>query len=192
MASNALKQLIVDASWGPLDYLLIDLPPGTSDIHLTLMQTVPVTGAVIVTTPQEVALADVIKGVNMFRGKSVDVPVLGIVENMAWFTPEELPNNKYYLFGHEGGKRMAEKLNMPLLGKSLLFKAFVREETKGSLQLPVEIHQQVTPFKFWQTMWLKRLNLGIKIWIRHKKSIFQKNNSRNSFTCDSKSIALLH
>lgn len=117
MASNALKQLIVDASWGPLDYLLIDLPPGTSDIHLTLMQTVPVTGAVIVTTPQEVALADVIKGVNMFRGKSVDVPVLGIVENMAWFTPEELPNNKYYLFGHEGGKKMAEKLNMQLLGQ---------------------------------------------------------------------------
>jgi ATP-binding protein involved in chromosome partitioning len=117
MASNALKQLIVDAKWGALDYLLIDLPPGTSDIHLTLMQTVPVTGAVIVTTPQDVALADVIKGVNMFRGKSVDVPVLGIIENMAWFTPEELPDNRYYIFGRDGGKKMAEKLNIPLLGQ---------------------------------------------------------------------------
>lgn len=117
MASNALKQLIVDALWGPLDYLLIDLPPGTSDIHLTLMQTVPVTGAVIVTTPQDVALADVIKGVNMFRGKSVDVPVLGIIENMAWFTPEELPQNRYYIFGKEGGKRMAEQLSIPFLGQ---------------------------------------------------------------------------
>ena len=117
MASNALKQLIVDAKWGPLDYLLIDLPPGTSDIHLTLMQTVPVTGAVIVTTPQDVALADVIKGVNMFKGKSIDVPVLGLIENMAWFTPEELPNNKYYIFGKEGGKKMAERLGIPLLGQ---------------------------------------------------------------------------
>jgi ATP-binding protein involved in chromosome partitioning len=117
MASNALKQLIVDAVWGPLDYLLIDLPPGTSDIHLTLMQTVPVTGAVIVTTPQYVALADVIKGVNMFRGKSVDVPVLGLIENMAWFTPEELPENKYYIFGKEGGKQMADDLDIPFLGQ---------------------------------------------------------------------------
>jgi ATP-binding protein involved in chromosome partitioning len=117
MASNALKQLIVDAIWGPLDYLLIDMPPGTSDIHLTLMQTVPVTGAVIVTTPQDVALADVIKGVNMFRGKSIDVPVLGLIENMAWFTPEELPENRYYIFGKEGGKRMAETLEIPFLGQ---------------------------------------------------------------------------
>lgn len=117
MASNALKQLIVDAKWGPLDYMLIDLPPGTSDIHLTLMQTVPVTGAIIVTTPQDVALADVIKGVNMFKGKSVDVPVLGLVENMAWFTPEELPDNKYYIFGKDGGKKMAERLDIPFLGQ---------------------------------------------------------------------------
>lgn len=117
MASNALKQLIVDVKWGALDYLLIDLPPGTSDIHLTLMQTVPVTGAVIVTTPQNVALADVIKGVNMFKGKSVDVPVLGLIENMAWFTPEELPNNKYYIFGKDGGKEMSENLNISLLGQ---------------------------------------------------------------------------
>jgi len=117
MASNALKQLIVDAKWGPLDYMLIDLPPGTSDIHLTLMQTVPVTGAIIVTTPQDVALADVIKGVNMFKGKNIDVPVLGLVENMAWFTPQELPENKYYIFGKDGGKKMAERLNIPFLGQ---------------------------------------------------------------------------
>jgi len=117
MASNALKQLIKDGFWDDLDYLLIDLPPGTSDIHLTLVQTVPVTGAIIVTTPQDVALADVVKGVNMFRSKSVDVPVLGLVENMAWFTPEELPGNKYYIFGKDGGKDLAEALSIPLLGQ---------------------------------------------------------------------------
>jgi ATP-binding protein involved in chromosome partitioning len=117
MASNALKQLISDGNWGELDYLLIDLPPGTSDIHLTLVQTVPVTGAIIVSTPQDVALADVIKGVSMFRGKSVDVPVLGLVENMSWFTPEELPENKYYIFGKDGAKNLAEKMDIPLLGQ---------------------------------------------------------------------------
>ena len=117
MASNALKQLITEGDWGELDYLLIDLPPGTSDIHLTLVQTVPVTGAVIVTTPQDVALADVIKGVNMFRSKTVDVPVLGLVENMAWFTPEELPENKYYIFGKDGGKKLAAKMDLCLLGQ---------------------------------------------------------------------------
>jgi len=117
MASNALKQLITQGNWGQLDYLLIDLPPGTSDIHLTLVQTIPVTGAIIVTTPQDVALADVIKGVNMFRSKTVDVPVLGLVENMAWFTPEELPENKYYIFGKDGGKRLAAQMDLPLLGQ---------------------------------------------------------------------------
>jgi ATP-binding protein involved in chromosome partitioning len=117
MASNALKQLIADAVWGDLDFMLIDMPPGTSDIHLTLVQTVPVTGAVIVTTPQEVALADVIKGVSMFRSKSIDVPVLGIVENMAWFTPAELPENKYYIFGKDGGKKLADKMGLKLLGQ---------------------------------------------------------------------------
>lgn len=117
MASNALKQLISDGNWGELDYLLIDLPPGTSDIHLTLVQTVPVTGAIIVSTPQDVALADVIKGVSMFRGKGVNVPVLGLVENMAWFTPEELPENKYYIFGKDGAKKLAEKMDIPLLGQ---------------------------------------------------------------------------
>ena len=117
MASKALSQLITDGNWGTLDYLLFDLPPGTSDIHLTLVQTVPVTGAIIVTTPQDVALADVIRGVNMFKGKGVDVPVLGLIENMAWFTPEELPDNKYYIFGKDGGVKLAEELGLPLLGQ---------------------------------------------------------------------------
>lgn len=117
MASNALKQLIADANWGELDFFLLDLPPGTSDIHLTLVQTLAITGAVVVTTPQEVALADARKGISMFLGEKVNVPVLGLVENMSWFTPAELPENKYYLFGKEGGKRLAEQLNVPLLGQ---------------------------------------------------------------------------
>lgn len=117
MASNALKQLISEGNWGDLDYLLIDLPPGTSDIHLTLVQSVPVTGAIIVTTPQDVALADVVRGTSMFQSKSIDVPVLGLIENMAWFTPEKLPENKYYIFGKDGGKKLANKLGIPLLGQ---------------------------------------------------------------------------
>ena len=117
MASNALKQLIADANWGDLDYFLIDLPPGTSDIHLTLVQTLAVTGVIVVTTPQEVALADARKGVGMFTGEKINVPVLGLVENMAWFTPAELPDNKYYLFGKDGGKRLADELGIPFLGQ---------------------------------------------------------------------------
>ncbi len=117
MASSALKQFITDTDWGNLDYLLIDLPPGTSDIHLTLVQTVPVTGAVIVTTPQKVALADAQKGIAMFRQKQINVPILGLVENMAYFTPEELPDNKYYIFGKDGGKILAQRLEIPFLGE---------------------------------------------------------------------------
>lgn len=117
MASNALKQLISDANWGELDYFLIDLPPGTSDIHLTMVQTLAVTGAIVVTTPQDVALADARKGISMFMGDKVNVPVLGLIENMSWFTPAELPENNYYIFGKEGGKRLAEELNVPLLGQ---------------------------------------------------------------------------
>ena len=117
MATSALKQLISQGDWGELDYLLIDLPPGTGDVHLTMVQEVPVTGVVIVSTPQEVALADVIKGINMFTGDKIKVPVLGLVENMAWFTPEELPDNKYYIFGQEGCKKLAEKMGIPLLGQ---------------------------------------------------------------------------
>ncbi len=117
MATNALKQLISDGLWGELDYLLMDLPPGTSDIHLTLVQTVPITGAVVVSTPQEVALADARKGISMFLGEKINVPVLGLVENMAWFTPAELPDNRYYIFGKGGCKMLANKLNLPLLGQ---------------------------------------------------------------------------
>ncbi|MDN3687381.1 Mrp/NBP35 family ATP-binding protein [Cyclobacterium jeungdonense] len=117
MASSALKQFIGDVEWGELDYLLIDLPPGTSDIHLTMVQTVPVTGAVIVTTPQKVALSDATKALTMFRQAQINVPVLGVVENMAYFTPAELPDNKYYIFGEGGGKKLAEKYDTPFLGE---------------------------------------------------------------------------
>lgn len=117
VASGALKQLITDADWGELDYFVMDLPPGTGDIHLTLVQTISITGTIIVTTPQEVALADARKGINMYTGDKVNVPVLGLVENMAWFTPAELPDNKYYIFGKDGGKRLAEEFDIPLLGQ---------------------------------------------------------------------------
>lgn len=117
MASNAIKQLIQDANWGELDYFLIDLPPGTSDIHLTLVQHLHLTGAIVVTTPQPVALVDARKGVDMFLNEKINVPVLGLIENMAWFTPAELPNNRYYIFGKDGGKQLAEELNVPLLGQ---------------------------------------------------------------------------
>jgi ATP-binding protein involved in chromosome partitioning len=117
MASKALNQMIFDADWGELDFMLIDLPPGTGDIHLSIMQSLPITGAVIVSTPQAVALADAKKGVSMFLSDSINVPVLGIIENMAYFTPEELPNNKYYIFGKEGAKNLAEDLQVPFLGE---------------------------------------------------------------------------
>lgn len=117
MASNALKQLISDVDWGELDYLILDTPPGTSDIHLTLLQTLAITGAVIVSTPQNVALADVEKGINMYENDKVNVPILGLVENMSWFTPAELPENKYYIFGKDGVKNLAEELNKPLLAQ---------------------------------------------------------------------------
>src|SRR6478752_8978166 len=117
MAAKALNQMIFDAAWGELDFLLIDLPPGTGDIHLSIMQSLPITGAVVVSTPQAVALADAKKGVSMFMSESINVPVLGIIENMAYFTPEELPSNKYYIFGKEGAKNLAEDLNVPFLGE---------------------------------------------------------------------------
>ncbi|PKA82651.1 ATP-binding protein involved in chromosome partitioning [Ulvibacter sp. MAR_2010_11] len=117
MAAKALNQLIFDAAWGELDFMLIDLPPGTGDIHLSIMQSLPITGAVVVSTPQNVALADARKGVAMFQQENIDVPVLGIIENMAYFTPEELPENKYYIFGKEGAKNLAEDLEVPFLGE---------------------------------------------------------------------------
>lgn len=117
MACNALKQMILQVKWGELDYLLIDMPPGTGDIHISLVNDIPMNGAVIVTTPQNVALADVEKGVNMFMNKNVNVPILGLVENMAWFTPEEHPDEKYYIFGRDGGAKMAANLGLKLLGR---------------------------------------------------------------------------
>lgn len=117
MASSAIKQFVTEVDWGPLDYLIIDMPPGTGDIHLTLMQTVPVTGVVIVTTPQAVALADAKKGIAMFGQAQINVPIIGLAENMAYFTPAELPNNKYYLFGKEGGKKLAEEYDLAFLGQ---------------------------------------------------------------------------
>lgn len=117
MASSAIKQFVTDVLWDELDYLIIDLPPGTGDIHLTMVQTIPVTGAVIVTTPQEVALADAKKAIMMFDGPQIKVPILGVVENMAYFTPPELPNNKYYIFGQDGGKRLADLFEIPFLGQ---------------------------------------------------------------------------
>ena len=132
MASNALKQLVGDADWGPLDYFVIDTPPGTSDIHLTLLQTLAITGAVIVTTPQQVALADARKGVDMYRNDKVGVPILGLVENMAWFTPAELPDNRYYIFGRDGGRHLADELGVPLLGQIPLVQGICESGDQGS------------------------------------------------------------
>ena len=131
MASNALKQLIADADWGELDYFILDTPPGTSDIHLTLLQTLAITGAVIVSTPQNVALADARKGIDMYRNKKVNVPILGLVENMAWFTPAELPENKYYIFGKEGCKRLAEEMQTPLLAQIPLVQSICESGDDG-------------------------------------------------------------
>ena len=131
MASNALKQLIGDANWGELDYLILDTPPGTSDIHLTLLQTLAITGAVIVSTPQQVALADARKGVDMYRNDKVNVPILGLIENMAWFTPKELPENKYYIFGKEGCKQLASELGVPLLAQIPLMQGICESGDDG-------------------------------------------------------------
>lgn len=132
MACNALKQLISDAKWGELDYFILDTPPGTSDIHLTLLQTLGITGAVIVSTPQQVALADARKGVNMYMNDKVNVPILGIVENMAWFTPAEHPDEKYYIFGKDGAKELAESLNVPLLAQIPLVKSICENGDNGT------------------------------------------------------------
>ncbi|MBQ1610927.1 MAG: Mrp/NBP35 family ATP-binding protein [Muribaculaceae bacterium] len=145
MASNALKQLIMDADWGELDYFIIDMPPGTSDIHLTLVQTLGITGAVVVTTPQQVALADARKGVSMFLGEHVNVPVLGIVENMSWFTPATHPDEQYYIFGKDGGKELAEKLNVRLLGQIPLVAGICKSGDDG---VPVVMQNTVSGVAF--------------------------------------------
>lgn len=143
MAAKALNQMIFDAAWGELDFLLIDLPPGTGDIHLSIMQSLPITGAVVVSTPQNVALADAKKGVAMFQQESINVPVLGIIENMAYFTPEELPDNKYYIFGKEGAKNLSEDLDVPFLGEIPLVQS-IREA--GDVGRPAAL-QTATPIE---------------------------------------------
>ena len=132
MATSALKQLIADADWGELDYFILDTPPGTSDIHLTLLQTLSITGAVIVSTPQQVALADARKGIDMYRNDKVNVPILGLIENMAWFTPAELPENKYYIFGKEGCKQLAQEMNVPLLAQIPLVQSICENGDEGT------------------------------------------------------------
>jgi ATP-binding protein involved in chromosome partitioning len=138
MACNALKQMVLQVKWGELDYLLIDLPPGTGDIHISMVHDIPLSGAVIVSTPQAVALADVLKGVNMFRNKDINIPILGLVENMAWFTPAELPENKYYIFGKEGGVKMAQQLGIDLLAQIPIYMS-IREN--GDLGTPQTIQE---------------------------------------------------
>lgn len=131
MAAKALRQLFSDGDWGELDYLFIDLPPGTGDVHLTLAASVPLTGAIIVSTPQQVALADTLKGIGMFRMEQINIPIIGIIENMAYFTPRELPDNKYYLFGKDGCKKLATELNIPFLGELPLIQSICEGGDQG-------------------------------------------------------------
>jgi len=145
MASNALKQMVLQVKWGELDFLLIDLPPGTGDIHISTVQDIPLSGAIVVSTPQAVAISDVEKGVNMFRNKDINKPVLGLVENMAWFTPEELPANKYYIFGKDGCKAMAEKFNVPLLVQIPIVQS-IRES--GDNGMPVALRERADSMAF--------------------------------------------
>lgn len=145
MASNALKQLITEANWGDLDYFVIDMPPGTSDIHLTLVQTLAITGAIVVSTPQEVALADARKGISMFQSEQVNVPILGLVENMSWFTPATHPDEQYFIFGKDGGKQLAERLEVPLLGQIPLVASICRGGDDGT---PVVLQNSVSGAAF--------------------------------------------
>lgn len=157
VATSALRQLTKQGAWGELDFLLVDLPPGTGDIHITMIQEIKLSGAIIVTTPQEVALADVLKGVNMFRNQKISIPILGLIENMAWFTPAELPENKYYIFGKDGGKRMAEKLDIPLLGQIPLVQSICESGDAGT---PVVMQNNVVSKAFQQVAenFIKELN----------------------------------
>ncbi len=155
MATRALNQMFSDAHWGPLDVVIVDLPPGTGDIHLSLVQAVPVTGAVVVSTPQEVALADARKGVEMFKLPQINVPVLGIVENMAWFTPEELPDNKYYIFGKEGAKHLAQQLNVDLLAQIPLVQS-VREA--GDVGRPAVLQEGTVSAQAFEKLVVNTLN----------------------------------
>ena len=147
MASSAIRQFVTDVDWGELDYLILDMPPGTGDIHLTIVQTIPVTGVVVVTTPQTVALADAKKGIAMFSQAQMQVPIIGMVENMSYFTPAELPDNKYYIFGKDGGKNLAEEFDIPFLGQIPIVQS-IREG--GDLGIPVMVSEdEITKKSFY-------------------------------------------
>ncbi|MCB0396146.1 MAG: Mrp/NBP35 family ATP-binding protein [Flavobacteriales bacterium] len=165
MATKALNQMITDVAWGELDYLLVDLPPGTGDIHLTLVQTLPLTGAVVVTTPQSLAIADARKGMAMFRMEQINVPVLGLIENMSWFTPAELPENKYYIFGNGGSQRLLDEFNIPLLGQIPLIQSIAEASEAGrpiALQDDTETARAFTELagKLAQTLAIRNASLA--------------------------------
>jgi len=163
MATNAIKQLYQDTTWGELDYLIIDLPPGTGDIHLTLVQTLSLTGSLVITTPQKVALDDAVKAIAMFKQKDIEVPVLGIIENMSWFTPKELPENKYYLFGNGGGKRLAEKEDIPLLGEIPIVQG-IREGGDGGKPVAMDSESEIA-------------KIFMEIAIKLDKSVAERNEN---------------
>jgi ATP-binding protein involved in chromosome partitioning len=148
MATKALNQMITDVEWGELDYMVVDLPPGTGDVHLSIVQTLPISAVVVVSTPQEVALVDARKGIAMFQLPAVNIPVLGLVENMSWFTPAELPENKYFIFGEGGTKRLAESLNLPVLGEIPLIQS-IREA--GDVGRPSVLQDNTTAARYWQS-----------------------------------------
>ncbi len=172
MASSALKQFISDVQWGELDYLLIDLPPGTSDIHLTLVQSVPVTGAIVVSTPQKVAIADAKKGLAMFKQPQINVPVLGVIENMSFFTPEELPDNKYYLFGQDGAKELAEKEEVPFLGEVPIVQS-IRES--GDSGYPAVMKDGITEEAFTGVAQAVARQVAIRNATQEKTKVVQMN-----------------
>jgi ATP-binding protein involved in chromosome partitioning len=147
MATKALNQMITDVEWGELDYMVVDLPPGTGDVHLSIVQTLPISAVVVVSTPQEVALVDARKGIAMFQLPAVNIPVLGLVENMSWFTPAELPENKYFIFGEGGTKRLAESLNLPVIGEIPLIQS-IREA--GDVGRPSVLQDNTTAARYWQ------------------------------------------
>jgi ATP-binding protein involved in chromosome partitioning len=172
MATSAINQFVKDTDWGELDYFVIDLPPGTGDIHLTIVQAMPVTAAVIVSTPQQVALADALRGVSMFNAKKIEVPVIGFIENMSWFSPEELPDNKYYLFGKDGLKHLAQKMNIPLLGQIPLVQS-IRES--GDFGLPIALDEN---------------SVSGKAFIELSKKIAEKIEERNATLDPTKKVEI--
>ncbi len=174
MATSALQQMLLSGNWGEIDYMFIDLPPGTSDVHLTLVQTVSVTGAVIVSTPQNIALADAIKGISMFKNEKINVPILGLIENMAWFTPAELPNNKYYIFGKDGCKNLSNKLEIPFLGQIPLIQSIRENSDEG---IPTVMDETKTEGRIFSEI-SKKLNIEISkrnLFLRKKKLEIDEN-----------------